>query len=117
MVIELTGVPADVRRYRTSAVRGNGLNPIWNETFTFEVRCAMWVIIKPSQEDLGDAYRRLVTDFPMANCTHCAGGVPRAGSIAPECLGQRARPRPRRLRRQPSGGGVLHAVGGWGVRI
>lgn len=38
--IEVAGIEADQTKRKTSAVRDNGLNPIWNETFNFVIQCS-----------------------------------------------------------------------------
>lgn len=38
--IEIAGIEADQSKRKTSTIRDNGLNPVWNETFNFEIRCS-----------------------------------------------------------------------------
>lgn len=38
--IEIAGIEADQSKRKTSTIRDNGLNPVWNETFKFEIRCS-----------------------------------------------------------------------------
>ena len=38
--IEVAGLAIDQTKARTSTIRDNGLNPVWNETFDFEIKCS-----------------------------------------------------------------------------
>lgn len=35
--VEIIGIPVDCAKYKTKNVQRNGLNPIWNDVFTFQV--------------------------------------------------------------------------------
>ncbi|KAG9510341.1 1-phosphatidylinositol 4,5-bisphosphate phosphodiesterase gamma-1 [Fragariocoptes setiger] len=37
--VEILGVDVDQSKRRTTTIRDNGLNPVWNETFSFVVHC------------------------------------------------------------------------------
>lgn len=56
--IEIAGIEADQSKRKTSTVRDNGLNPVWNETFNFEIRCSELAFLRITvfDEDVfGDA--------------------------------------------------------------
>lgn len=38
--IEIAGIEADQSKRKTKTIHDNGLNPVWNETFNFEIRCS-----------------------------------------------------------------------------
>ncbi|XP_034298542.1 1-phosphatidylinositol 4,5-bisphosphate phosphodiesterase zeta-1-like [Pantherophis guttatus] len=49
--IEIHGVPADMTKRQTSAIKNNALNPRWNETFTFTVQVPDLALIRFVVED------------------------------------------------------------------
>ncbi|XGW10711.1 hypothetical protein V3C99_012318, partial [Haemonchus contortus] len=49
--VELIGLPCDERSYKTRTIASNGLNPIWNQTFVFEVTCPEMALLRFSVED------------------------------------------------------------------
>ncbi|CAI5442987.1 unnamed protein product [Caenorhabditis angaria] len=49
--IEVVGMPCDARVYQTKTIASNGLNPIWNQTFTFEIQCPEVALIRFHVED------------------------------------------------------------------
>uniref|UniRef100_A0A1I7XUP5 Phosphoinositide phospholipase C n=1 Tax=Heterorhabditis bacteriophora TaxID=37862 RepID=A0A1I7XUP5_HETBA len=49
--VELVGLPCDERIYKTRTIASNGLNPIWNQTFTFEVNCPELALLRFHVED------------------------------------------------------------------
>ena len=56
--IEIAGIEADQTKRKTSTVRDNGLNPIWNETFNFVVQCSDLAFLRITvldQDVSGDA--------------------------------------------------------------
>lgn len=56
--IEVTGLEADQSKRKTSTVRDNGLNPVWNETFNFAIHCSELAFLRIAvfDEDVfGDA--------------------------------------------------------------
>ena len=36
--VELIGIPADCAKFKSKVVTRNGINPIWYEMYTFQVR-------------------------------------------------------------------------------
>lgn len=56
--IEIVGLEVDQSRVKTSTVRDNGLNPIWNETFYFDIQCCELAFLRITVHDedaFGDA--------------------------------------------------------------
>lgn len=56
--IEVTGVDADQMKRKTSTVRDNGLNPVWNETFNFSILCSELAFLRIcvfDEDGYGDA--------------------------------------------------------------
>lgn len=51
MVVSIYGVPADNQEKKTKAIKNNGLNPIWNEDFRFEVNCPELAFVKFTVKD------------------------------------------------------------------
>ncbi|XP_070611076.1 1-phosphatidylinositol 4,5-bisphosphate phosphodiesterase zeta-1-like [Erythrolamprus reginae] len=49
--IEIHGVPVDMTKRQTSAIKNNALNPRWNETFTFTVQVPDLALIRFVVED------------------------------------------------------------------
>ncbi|EGT51746.1 hypothetical protein CAEBREN_05222 [Caenorhabditis brenneri] len=49
--IEVIGMPCDTKVYQTKTIASNGLNPIWNQTFTFEIQCPEVALIRFHVED------------------------------------------------------------------
>ncbi|CAD6198775.1 unnamed protein product [Caenorhabditis auriculariae] len=49
--IELVGMPCDSRVYQTRTIASNGLNPVWNQTFIFEVQCPEVAMLRFHVED------------------------------------------------------------------
>ncbi|CAB3405559.1 unnamed protein product [Caenorhabditis bovis] len=49
--IEVCGMPCDSKTYRTKTIASNGLNPIWNQTFTFEIMCPEVALLRFYVED------------------------------------------------------------------
>jgi phosphatidylinositol phospholipase C delta len=46
VTLELYGIPADLSKSRTRAIKNNGFNPVWNENFTFPLRCPDVAILR-----------------------------------------------------------------------
>lgn len=56
--IEIAGIEADQTKRKTSTVRDNGLNPVWNETFNFVIQCSDLAFLRVTvldQDVSGDA--------------------------------------------------------------
>jgi len=56
--IEIAGIESDQTKRKTSTVRDNGLNPVWNETFNFSIHCSELAFLRITvfDEDVfGDA--------------------------------------------------------------
>ncbi|KAM3719440.1 1-phosphatidylinositol 4,5-bisphosphate phosphodiesterase gamma plc-3 [Dirofilaria immitis] len=51
VTIEVIGLPADSAAIRTRAIASNGLNPIWNEKFSFKVYCPEIALLRLYVED------------------------------------------------------------------
>ncbi|VDN55483.1 unnamed protein product [Dracunculus medinensis] len=49
--VEIVGIPTDSKVVRTRAVASNGLNPIWNQTFSFNLLCPELALIRFYVED------------------------------------------------------------------
>lgn len=49
--IEILGVPCDIAESKTKAIKDNGHNPLWNETFEFTVNCPELCFLKLSVKD------------------------------------------------------------------
>uniref|UniRef100_A0AC35FS96 Phosphoinositide phospholipase C n=1 Tax=Panagrolaimus sp. PS1159 TaxID=55785 RepID=A0AC35FS96_9BILA len=46
VTLELFGIPFDLSKSRTRAIKNNGFNPVWNENFTFPLRCPEVAILR-----------------------------------------------------------------------
>uniref|UniRef100_A0A914ELS7 Phosphoinositide phospholipase C n=1 Tax=Acrobeloides nanus TaxID=290746 RepID=A0A914ELS7_9BILA len=46
VVIQMFGLPSDMKLFKTQAINNNGFNPVWNETFTFELKCPELAILR-----------------------------------------------------------------------
>lgn len=56
--VEICGIEADQSRQRTGSVKHNGLNPVWNESFKFNIKCSELAFLRITvlDEDVfGDA--------------------------------------------------------------
>lgn len=56
--IEIAGIDADQTKRKTNTIRDNGLNPVWNETFSFVIHCkdlAFLRIVVYDEDVFGDA--------------------------------------------------------------
>ena len=56
--IEIAGLEIDQTKRKTSTIRDNGLNPIWNETFNFAIQCSELAFLRITvldQDVSGDA--------------------------------------------------------------
>ncbi|PIO75742.1 Phosphatidylinositol-specific phospholipase C, Y domain protein [Teladorsagia circumcincta] len=78
--VEIVGLPCDDRSYKTRTIASNGLNPIWNQTFVFEVSCPEMALLRFHVED-GD-FVGPKTDpfigqavFPL-DCIRCGRSLP-----------------------------------------
>lgn len=49
--IEIAGVDVDQTKRKTSTIRDNGLNPVWNETFNFAIQCSELAFLRISVLD------------------------------------------------------------------
>ncbi|KAE9421402.1 hypothetical protein Angca_007319, partial [Angiostrongylus cantonensis] len=49
--VELVGLPCDEKLFKTRTIASNGLNPIWNQTFMFEVTCPEMALLRFYVED------------------------------------------------------------------
>ncbi|KAK5977120.1 Phosphoinositide phospholipase C [Trichostrongylus colubriformis] len=49
--VEVVGLPCDERSYKTRTIASNGLNPIWNQTFVFEIHCPEMALLRFNVED------------------------------------------------------------------
>ncbi|KAJ1349239.1 1-phosphatidylinositol 4,5-bisphosphate phosphodiesterase gamma plc-3 [Parelaphostrongylus tenuis] len=49
--VELVGLPCDEKVFKTRTIASNGLNPIWNQTFMFEVMCPEMALLRFYVED------------------------------------------------------------------
>uniref|UniRef100_A0A5S6Q9V1 Phosphoinositide phospholipase C n=1 Tax=Trichuris muris TaxID=70415 RepID=A0A5S6Q9V1_TRIMR len=49
--VEVIGLPCDCRAYRTSVVCCDGLHPVWNEHFEFDIKCPELAFIRFYVED------------------------------------------------------------------
>ncbi|VDM17091.1 unnamed protein product [Wuchereria bancrofti] len=46
VTIEIFGIPADSRKFRTKTIRNNGFNPQFNETFTFPLHFPDFALLR-----------------------------------------------------------------------
>lgn len=56
--VEIAGVESDLSKVRTSTIRDNGLNPVWNEEFKFVIHCSELAFLRITvldQDVSGDA--------------------------------------------------------------
>lgn len=44
--IEIAGIETDQTKRKTSIIRDNGLNPVWNETFNFVIQCSKLAFLR-----------------------------------------------------------------------
>ncbi|CAD5218892.1 unnamed protein product [Bursaphelenchus okinawaensis] len=49
--LEVFGIPGDEYKAKTKAIRNNGFNPVWNEDFTFKIKCPELAMIKFTVKD------------------------------------------------------------------
>uniref|UniRef100_A0A914RAC7 C2 domain-containing protein n=1 Tax=Parascaris equorum TaxID=6256 RepID=A0A914RAC7_PAREQ len=49
--VEVVGLPLDSASVRTRAIASNGLNPVWNESFCFNVHCPELALLRFYVED------------------------------------------------------------------
>ncbi|VDL70676.1 unnamed protein product [Nippostrongylus brasiliensis] len=49
--VEVIGLACDEKSYKTRTITSNGLNPIWNQTFVFEVHCPELALLRFQVED------------------------------------------------------------------
>lgn len=57
VMIAIHGLPCDQQMQRTKAIENNGLDPIWNETFTFSIKYPQMALVYFSVYDY-DAFTR-----------------------------------------------------------
>ena len=46
VTLEIYGIPLDSAKSRTRAIKNNGFNPVWNENFSFPLRCPEVAILR-----------------------------------------------------------------------
>ncbi|KAE9555680.1 hypothetical protein FO519_001151 [Halicephalobus sp. NKZ332] len=46
VTLEVYGIPLDSSKSRTRAIKNNGFNPVWNENFSFPLRCPEVAILR-----------------------------------------------------------------------
>uniref|UniRef100_A0A914Y8R9 Phosphoinositide phospholipase C n=1 Tax=Panagrolaimus superbus TaxID=310955 RepID=A0A914Y8R9_9BILA len=49
--VEIIGLPFDDKSFRSTSINSNGLNPLWQETFEFEILCPEMALLRFHVED------------------------------------------------------------------
>ncbi|XP_064631376.1 uncharacterized protein LOC135489776 isoform X2 [Lineus longissimus] len=65
--VEITGIPVDCAKHKTKTVSRNAINPIWNDTFTFQVMFQDLAFIRFTVVDIGSNHIMSQRTIPLSS--------------------------------------------------